>query len=182
MLRNAERIQRGGGERTDPFGTESLFARLVEADGVILYYGATFHYNTVVHYSERLVGGPPYRYDKLFPGTVTRVDGSKAVGSLNYHVRPHGRGLDYDWAAILARALDAGACVRSERHPEVLAASAGTIVQFFVDELRRDPLALLDAETRGWVARTLEELGRGFTIDDFESPASQRHSDAGARA
>lgn len=168
------------GEAADPFGDESLFARLVEADGIILYYGATFHYNTVVHYSERRSGGPPYRYDKLFPGTVTRVDRSTAAGSLNYHVRPHERGLEYDWPAILARALDAGACVRTDNHPEVLAASTRTIAQFFLDEMRRDPLALLDADTRRWVQPALEKLGRPFAIGDFEGPPLAPSSSAGS--
>ncbi|MEO7502166.1 MAG: AAC(3) family N-acetyltransferase, partial [Gemmatimonadaceae bacterium] len=51
------------GPDTDPFGADSIFARLVAEDGVILYYGDTFHYNTIVHYAERFFG-PAYRYDK----------------------------------------------------------------------------------------------------------------------
>jgi aminoglycoside 3-N-acetyltransferase len=157
-------------EDTDPFGGASLFARLVEADGVILYYGDTFHYSTVVHYAERLSGGPPYRYDKIFPGTVTRADASTISGSLNYHVRPLAAGLDYDWAAILTRALEADACVRLEAYPELVAASAGGLTQFLVDDMRRDPFALLDSETRHWVEPALQQVGRRFRIDDFEGP------------
>jgi aminoglycoside 3-N-acetyltransferase len=157
--------------RTDPFGDESIFARLVEADGVILYYGDTFHYNTIVHYAERLTGGPPYRYDKLFPGTVTRADGSTVKGSLNYHVRPSGMGLDYDWPSILARALAAGACLRLEHHPEILAASAGTLTRFLLAEMQKNPVGLLDADTRRRVEPALARLGRRFLIDDFEGAA-----------
>jgi len=156
---------------TDPFGTGSLFAKLVESDGVILYYGNTFHYSTIVHFAEREVGGPVYRYDKVFPGSVTRPDDSTVEGSLNYHVRPVGTGLDYDWPGILSRAIDAEVCVRLDGHPEVLAASARTLTDFFVEEMRRDPLALLDALTRQWVEPKLLELGRRFLIDDFEGTA-----------
>lgn len=158
-------------EGTDPFGRDSLFGRLAESDGVILYYGDTFHYNTVVHYAERVTGGPPYRYDKLLPGTVTRADGTRASGSLNYHVRPLGKGLDYAWPSLLQRALNAGACVRLARHPEVMASSARTLTRFFVDEMTADPLALLDDETRRWVEPRLDELGRRFVISDFEEPS-----------
>ena len=158
-------------DMTDPFGAESIFARLVEADGVILYYGDTFHYNTIVHYAERLTGGPPYRYDKIFPGTVTRHDGSIVPGSLNYHVRPLGMGLEYDWPAILSRALDARACVRLDSHPEVLASSASTLTQFLVEEMRKDPLGLLDSATLRWVEPTLHKLGRRFVMEDFEVAA-----------
>ncbi len=161
------------GEHTDPFGGNSLFARLVEADGVILYYGDTFHFNTIVHYAERVAGGPPYRYDKIFPGTVTYADGKTSPGSLNYHVRPLGTGLDYDWPAILSRALSAGACMASAGHPHVFAAGAGALTRFLVDEMRRDPLALLDEGTREWVEPALQKLGRRFVIDDFERPGDK---------
>ncbi len=158
-------------EQTDPFGEESLFARLVEADGVILYYGDTFHYNTVVHYAERLAGGPAYRYDKLFLGTVVRADGCISTGSLNYHVRPMGMGLDYDWPGIRRRAIEAGVCTRLESYPEILAAPAAALTRLLVEEMKRDPLALLDVGTRAWVEPRLQQLGRRFLLSDFEARA-----------
>lgn len=157
------------GPLTDPFSDSSAFAELARNGGVILYYGNTFHFNTIVHYAERLTGGPPYRYDKVFPGVVRHADGSSTQGSLNYHVRPFGTGLDYDWPAILERALQAGACRRLEKFPEILAAPAGVLTEFFVGEMRRDPLGLLDSKSRAWVEPALAELGRRFLISDFES-------------
>jgi aminoglycoside 3-N-acetyltransferase len=156
-------------EHTDPFGDDSAFAELVRQEGVILYYGNTFHFNTIVHYAERLAGGPPYRYDKIFPGVVRHADRSESTGSLNYHVRPLGSGLDYDWPAILDRALAADATRRLAEYPEILAASARRLVAFLVEEMRADPLALLDAKSRKWVGPALDELGRRFVISDFES-------------
>jgi aminoglycoside N3'-acetyltransferase len=158
------------GDHTDPFGDDSAFAELVRGGGVILYYGNTFHFNTIVHHAERVAGGPPYRYDKIFPGIVRRADGSERNGSLKYHVRPLGSGLDYDWTAILDRAVAAGATRRLADSPEILAASGRVLVDFLVEEMRADPLALLDAKSRKWVAPALDELGRRFTISDFESP------------
>lgn len=159
------------GEKTDPFGADSLFSRLVEGDGVVLYYGETFHYSTIVHYAERVAGGPAYRYDKIFPGTVTDVRGNTTSGSLNYHVRPIGMGLEYDWSGLLSRALKTGACARSDEHSQLLASNAATLTHFFVDEMRRDPLALLDRNTRSWVEPKLDQLGRRFELEDFETQA-----------
>jgi len=162
------------GEETDPFGNDSIFAQLVERDGVVLYYGETFHYNTLVHYAERIRGGPPYRYDKVFPGTVIVADETVITGSLIYHVRPLGTGLEYNWPGMLESALKSGVCRRLDRHPEVLAASARGLCELWVERMRRDSLALLDAKTRAWVEPALEDLGRGFLIGDFESPEPAR--------
>ena len=157
------------GAETDPFGEESIFANLVNSDGVVLYYGETFHYNTLVHYSERVAGGPVYRYDKLFPGTVVYEDGTRKEGSLNYHVRPMGTGLDYDWTRLLSEAIDAGVCRRMDEHPEILAASARALSDLWIDNMKEDPFALLDDTTRKWAEPKVQELGRRFNIDDFET-------------
>ena len=158
------------GAGTDPFGEESIFGELVRNDGVVLYYGETFHYNTLVHYSERLSGGPVYRYDKLFPGKVIMADGTESEGSLDYHVRPLGTGLEYDWARLQEEAIEAGVCRRLESAPEILAASAKALSDLWVSSLRRDPFSLLEDKTRKWVEPAIEELGRRFVISDFESP------------
>jgi aminoglycoside 3-N-acetyltransferase len=160
------------GEMTDPFGPESIFAWLVANDAVILYYGGTFHYNTIVHYAERLTGGPLYRYDKIFSGDVRTESGSVEHGSLNYHVRPLGTGLDYDWDRLLEEALTAGVCRRLESNPQILAASSRELCDLWTTAMQRDPLALLDAATRAWVAPKLNGLGRRFEIGDFEPKQS----------
>ncbi|HZK78518.1 MAG TPA: AAC(3) family N-acetyltransferase [Gemmatimonadaceae bacterium] len=160
----------GWGEATDPFGPESIFAELEKRDGVIVYYGDTFHYNTIVHYAERKGGGPIYRYDKIFRGVVVMENGEEHPGSLDYHVRPLGSGLDYDWPRLLNEAVEAGVCVRLEGHPEVLAAPARALTAHWVREMRDDPFSLLDEKTQRWVRLAHEEIGRRFRIGDFESP------------
>lgn len=157
------------GENTDAFGDDSVFARLVESDGVILYYGDTFCYNTIVHFAEARSGGVPYRYDKLFPGRVVANDGASVPGSLCYHVRPLGTDLDYDWDRVLKSAVDAGVCRRVQGNPEVLASSARALCDFWIAELVRDPLGLLDKKTRAWVEPFLQKLGRSFMRADFET-------------
>ncbi len=156
------------GDLTDPFGDASIFAWLVEHDAVILYYGDTFHYNTIVHHAERLAGGPAYRYDKVFEGDVISADGSSVHGSLDYHVRPLNKGLDYDWPGLLDKAIAAGVCRRLEHFPQILAASARNLCRLWVDAMKSNPLALLDEETLSWVKPALEKLGRRFVISDFE--------------
>jgi aminoglycoside 3-N-acetyltransferase len=154
---------------TDPFGPDSIFAELVSQDGVVLYYGDTFRFNTLVHYSERAMGGPPYRYDKLFPGRVVMKDGSSVEGSLNYHVRPMNMGLEYDWARLEKEAFNAGVCRNLDGFPEILAASAKGLNDLWMSNLAKDPFSLLDAETRSWAEPKVNELGRRFLITDFES-------------
>ncbi|MEO8192542.1 MAG: AAC(3) family N-acetyltransferase [Gemmatimonadales bacterium] len=156
------------GPDTDPFGEDSIFAALVKGDGVVLYYGYTFAYNTLVHYAERVSGGPVYRYDKLFSGRVVMANGASIDGSLDYHVRPLGTGLDYDWERLMNEAIDAGVCRKVEGFPEILAASARSLSDLWVEDIRRDPFALLDSRTRAWAEPAVEKLGRRFVVGDFE--------------
>jgi aminoglycoside 3-N-acetyltransferase len=156
------------GTMTDPFGKDSIFADLVRNDGVVLYYGDTFHYNTLVHYAERVAGGPVYRYDKVFRGAVINADGESTSGSLNYHVRPLGMGLDYDWPRLKEEAIDAGVCRPDAKHHEILAASARRLCDLWVSNISRDPFALLDAASRAWAEPAVQKKGGRLCIEDYE--------------
>lgn len=156
------------GFRTDPFGSGSIFDELVMQDGVVLYYGDTFHYNTLVHYSERHGNGPVYRYDKLFPGRVIMADGSGVEGSLDYHVRPMNMGLDYDWPRLKTEAVNAGVLRHLDGYPEILAASARGLNDLWTSNLADDPFSLLDSATRSWAEPKVNALGRRFVLTDFE--------------
>lgn len=115
-------------------------------------------------------GGPLYRYDKLFPGVVQHPgEGGDEVACLNYHARPKGRELEYDWARLEADA-EAQGLVQAAKAP----GSAALLVRFpelcfhWLARLRDDPLFLLDLDSRAWVEPELARLGRRFALEDFE--------------
>jgi aminoglycoside 3-N-acetyltransferase len=152
----------------DPFGGESVFAYLHRAGGDVLLYGTTLASLTAIHYVERLSGGPLYRYDKVFPGTI-QTDVAEREVRLVYHCRPMGKSLDYDFPRLAAEAEQAGVLVRL-RGPgsEVGFVRFGALCEFWLERLGRDPLYLLDSASREWVAPNLERLGRRFELADFE--------------
>ncbi len=153
----------------DPFGENTVFGLLHRAGGQVLMYGAPFFSFTAIHYIERLSGGPLYRYDKVFSGVVQESDGSKTPVHLNYHCRPMGKALEYDWVRLHQEA-EAEGILRNVKVPgsEVLLIDLAKICQFWLAQLQRDPLYLLDNESRAWVAPELDRLGRRFLISDFE--------------
>jgi aminoglycoside N3'-acetyltransferase len=155
------------GATVDPFDSSSPFAIVGSFEGTVAWYGAALSSTTLLHHAERMAGGPVYRYDKTFRGVVTHAGRSRQL-SLNYHVRPIGHHLDYDWSRLERETLDAGVVHLIGGHEHLRWAPARQLTDFWVAQLRDDPLALLDEESRLWVDRRLQELGRPFSIEDFE--------------
>jgi len=153
----------------DPFGPDTIFGLLHRTGGKVLMYGAPFSSFTFLHYIERLTGGPVYRYDKLFIGVVQEKDGIERPVQLNYHCRPMGKTLEYDWVKLRSDAQAQG-IVHNFKAPgsEVLLIDIALICQFWQDQLQRDPLYLLDQDSRAWVEPELSRLGRRFVVSDFE--------------
>ena len=153
----------------DPFGDQSAFSTLVELDGAILFYGAGLHSCTTIHHAERKAGGPIYRYDKVFSGRVVDSDGTCREHVFRYHVRPMGWSLDYDWSRLGIELQEAGVA-RAVTVPggTTLVLGARALVNHWSHQIKHDPLYLLDAESRDWVAPLLDRLGRPFHIEDFE--------------
>ncbi len=152
----------------DPFGADSIFHQLADRGGSILFYGAGLHSCTFIHHVERFSGGPAYRYDKVFLGSTSHASFSRHV-KLNYHVRPLGHHLDYDWSRLL------GDLERFGRIRRVIAnrfcafaLEADDLRAFWADRIATDPLYLLDDESRSWVDEKLNLLGRSFEFEDFE--------------
>jgi aminoglycoside N3'-acetyltransferase len=156
------------GGLVDPFGRKSMFAVLHQSGGDVLLYGSTLATMTAIHYVERLSGGPLYRYDKQFPGTVRYPLGTKEV-CLIYHCRPLGKTLDYDFPRLEVEAEAAGA-LRRVHAPgsQVCLVRFGALCDYWLEKLRADPLYLLDQTSRAWVASSLDRLGRRFQQTDFE--------------
>ena len=162
-------------ETLDPFGTESAFSRLVELDGAILFHGAGLHSCTAIHHAERMADGPDYRYDKLFIGEVVDAVGTRREHVLRYHVRPMGFSLDYDWSRLRAELLEAAVAQEvAVRGSSALVLGARALIAFWVERLRADPLHLLNADSRTWVRRRLDALGRPFRLEDFEGVGDAR--------
>ncbi len=151
----------------DPFGQRSIFGELAARNGVIVWYGAPFASTTFIHYVERQVGGPVYRYDKRFVGNVTRGE-VRSQTTLVYHVRPLSLDLDYGWETLETAARESGVLRQHALAPNVMWALARDLLDTWVASLARDPLHLLSAESRVVVASRLDELGRPFEIGDFE--------------
>lgn len=153
----------------DPFGVDTLFGLVHRAGGKVLMYGAPFSSFTFIHYIERLAGGPTYRYDKIFVGVTQGGDGIKMPVRLNYHCRPMGRVLEYDWVRLRLDAEIQG-IIHAFNAPgsEALLIDVPLICQFWRDQLKRNPLYLLDQSSQAWVEKELNRLGRRFVISDFE--------------
>jgi aminoglycoside 3-N-acetyltransferase len=157
----------------NPFGAESIFASLSANHGSILWYGAPWSAATIIHFAEASSGGPAYRYDKDFPGEVVEEDRRWAT-TLRSHVRPVNRPCNYAWSQLFATATQQGVVHPVEGAGDVCFwATAGDLVRSWVELLAADPLALLDADTRAWVAPMLERLGRRFEVRDFEETGQQ---------
>jgi acyl carrier protein/aminoglycoside N3'-acetyltransferase/catechol 2,3-dioxygenase-like lactoylglutathione lyase family enzyme len=170
-----EAIDAAEGKTTVAFGGRSAFAAAVAGKGALLLYGTGVEILTLVHHAEWLAGGVPYRYNKLFAGTL--VDWNGEHRSIDYllHVRPWERYLDYDWAGIEQLLIDAG--VIHHIVPAVpvcgfLLDAAGAVAAL-TEAIKYAPLCLLDAASREWVEPELSRLGRRFELADFESAAQR---------
>ena len=153
----------------DPYGANTVFGFLHRAAGKVLMYGAPFSSFTFIHYIERLMGGPAYRYDKCFQGVVRGTADFDIPVKLNYHCRPMGRILEYDWTKLRLDAESQGIIqVLRAQGSEVLIVDISKICEFWQDNLHFDPLYLLNQDTRIWVDKELNRLGRRFDIRDFE--------------
>lgn len=155
----------------NPFGKNTVFSGVVENDGIVLLYGTSIQPSTIIHYVEEMLdGGPLYRYEKKFLGTVKSGDvhADRLVTLLN-HVRPLGKVLNYDWEK-LERDLLAENILYQVRDGASIA-FAFSAKKFFVyakERMALDPYYLLDKSSKLWVSRMIDSLGRRFHIDDFE--------------
>jgi aminoglycoside N3'-acetyltransferase len=153
--------------RIDPFDEGSAFGQLVARDGIVLFYGAPFKSATLIHHAERSAGGPLYRYDKTFPGTVFQHETGVDV-QLLYHVRPQGLHLDYAWANLENEAIAKGVLRPLDNQARVSWASARDLHDLWLSSIIAEPLALLDEGSRARVEPRLMDLGRRFELGDFE--------------
>jgi len=151
------------------FGETSFLALLYERNAILLFYGAELAAATALHLAESMSGGPLYRYDKVFVGKCHTSDQSATI-TYTYHVRPMGMVLKYDWPKISSD-LKQNEIFQTVQVNGINLAGVSmtrTLIDFWLERLKEDPLYFLNKESLAWVAPKLEELGRPFVLEDFE--------------
>lgn len=152
----------------DPFGPESFFNTLYVKNSLLLHYGSELKHTTLIHYIERKLGAVPYRYDKLFNGSVSDGNDSYNI-QYKYHVRPMGKHLDYNWNKIANELTAAGIYYSlNEGKTRIGFCNIQVMVDYLYAQLIKDPFYLLDDASKEWIFPKMEELGRNFMIQDFE--------------
>lgn len=153
----------------DPFGYHSAFHVLYEKDSLLMHYGSSLNSTTILHYAERISNHLCYRYDKLFYGKIIPIDGTEIDITFNFHVRPIGKHLDYDWNKLENDLFENNILfLYKEGRSRVFLCKIKELINFWIDQMIHDPLYLLDDESKIWVEPFLNKLGRPFLITDFE--------------
>ena len=154
----------------DPFGSGSAFQILYNKNAILMHYGSPINTTTFLHFAERKSKCLCYRYDKLFLGQVILNDEKKINVRFNFHVRPLGRYLDYDWSRISKQLTENNILFSyNEESTRILICKIKELIDYWADRMNEDPFYLLDQESRLWVEPLVNSLGRPFLITDFES-------------
>lgn len=154
----------------NPFSDHSVFAELVNRDGVVLLYGTGITSSTIIHHVEAMAeNGVLYRYDKRFIGTLIDSDGQDKEIVLENHVRPWDQYLEYDWDKI-ERDLSAENILYRIKDGASYATvfSAKCFCDHLLKCMQEDPYYLLDTKSRLWVEPFVNNLGRRLQQSDFE--------------
>ena len=147
-----------------PFKKESVLGS-IQRGGLILLLGVGFERLTFLHLIEQ-ESGIPYRYSKRFAGKVRLEGGQIEERTVEFHVRPKGLEIEYDFHKLGETLLnDEGAWKNSDFSYVVDAELALAILK---QKLHEDPLFALTKESRMKVQKKLDQLGRPFAIGDFE--------------
>jgi hypothetical protein len=121
---------------------------------------------TFLHYIESLLSPPPYRYDKLFSGTIYTENKDYNINYL-YHVRPKGYHLEYDFKSLLSDLQENGVA-KSLQNNYATVIQAVALKEYWLQRLKENPFYFLDETSKAWVIPKLEKLGRRFELKDFE--------------
>ena len=152
----------------NPFDGSSAFQKLVDEDGIIMFYGASFATATAVHYFECLCE-VPYRYYKIFKGFVIDQNGQRRGVEMRYLVRPKNFPSGYAWDRMEADLLANGVMEKLEQDKtRVLLIKTSRLKDFWVSKLKVDPFYFLDRAAADAAKTKIKELGRGFQLTDFE--------------
>ncbi len=150
---------------SSPFSKGSLFDFIYENDGCIVFYGTEINSCTYLHFVEDQYGPPIYRYDKTFSGTLLDNDITRMV-NVEFHVRPMGYNLDYDWN-YLYHVLDHNKVIH-RYSPNFFVVRARDISTLWGELYTKSPFDLLDDKCRNVIAEKVDTLGRRIRLADCE--------------
>ena len=119
-----------------------------------------------IHYIEKLAG-IPYRYEKCFRGQMLLHNQIKQI-SLDYLVRPLGLNLEYDWKRIKNALTDAQIGFKNHHFGDYEIYNAHALTEFMLIKYAEDIFWTLTGVSKIESQKKLDELGRGFRIEDFE--------------
>lgn len=148
----------------NPFGSESIFQRLVKQRGRIALLGVGVESLTFIHNSE-FHSNAPYRYVKKFDGFVVSAD-SKVKRTIEFLVRPPGSLVVYDFDKISGHFIEKG--LSTQPHPRITLLEASGAHEELLNKLDKNPFWLLTSVSADRCRNRLDALGRPFNIDDFE--------------
>lgn len=152
-------------DHNKPFSKGSVFDFINQNDGTIVFYGTSILSCTFLHYIENQCGPPLYRYDKKFSGVI--IDNAlPSQTHVEFHVRPSGLNIDYNWAMLFDLLKSEG--VIHDLGFRVLAVKARDLIDTWGDVFLVDQFSFLSQETKGAVKQKFNQLGRRFVKKDFE--------------
>ena len=147
-----------------PFKKESVLGSL-QHRGLMLLLGVGFESLTFLHVIEQ-AAGIPYRYSKRFEGTVRLESGRIEQRAVEFHVRPKGLEIEYDFHKLGSSLLNEKGAWKNSEFSYVV--DAGLALEILKQKLHENPLFALTKESRVKVEERLNKLGRAFEIGDFE--------------
>lgn len=157
-------------ETIDPFSYRSEFHYLYETNSLHCHYGSNFSHTTLIHYVEKISKKLLYRYSKIFNGIVND-NGIKIDVVLDYHVSSLNPHIEYDWEKIYHDLLKENLIHEYKIFGDInyiLLFSVKKVTDYWIDKIEDDPFYFLDEESKKWVIPKVDQLGRGFELNDFE--------------
>lgn len=152
-------------ENYRPFSRGSVFDRLHELDGTIIFYGAKIDSCTYLHFIEDQFGPPLYRYQKEFTGQIINNKLAKEV-KVEFHVRPMGLNLDYDWDTLNQLLIDNDAVTTLTKG--CFAIKVKDLYLIWGDFFKKNQFDILSEKTKYPLLKKYQDIGRRFIKSDFE--------------
>lgn len=152
----------------DPWSEPCAWSELCNRNGAILFYGAGLDAVSFIHYIEKLAS-VPYRYEKVFSGTLINQESDETAISVSHIVRPMELEIEYDWNKLHTDLISEGILKDySEKRTRILVLNAADLKNFWLDKTTDNPMYFLSADCRQFANKLLDRIGHPFSLNDFE--------------